>query len=156
MFTNRLPGKLSRTSVHASAVPVTALIPTKAAESPSVSSSAALASGFHATCQKWCQPPCAPFATSAASGIRTMTLRYPSASPLLSEGAHRPRRRPLDIRAASPASGYPQALLDLRDDSVRRVEELGIDLVPAADVADLEQLRPGRELRLERLRDGLV
>src|SRR6059036_2611056 len=60
------------------------------------------------------------------------------------------------MRAASTASGDSQTLLDLRDDPRRRVEELGVDLVPAADVADLEQLRPGRERRLETLRDGRV
>src|SRR4029077_18392425 len=115
----------------------------------SVNSSAARASGFHATCQKWCQPPCAPFATSAASGTSTMTLRYPSARPLLRVGAPRARRRAPGIRAASTASGDPQTLLDLRDYPVRRIKDLRVHLVPAADEADLEQLRPRRELRVE-------
>ena len=73
--TNLLPWKSSRTSVHARAVPVTALIATTAPASPNVSSSAALASGFQATCQKWCQPPCTPFTVSAARGTSTTTLR---------------------------------------------------------------------------------
>jgi hypothetical protein len=55
--------------------PETALIATTAAESQSVSFSAATASGFDAAPQKWCQPPPAPFAVSAASGMRTTTLR---------------------------------------------------------------------------------
>ena len=75
VFTRRLPGNSSRTSVQASAVPVTALIATTPPESSNVSSSAARASGFHATCQKWCQPPLAAFAATAASGTRTMMLR---------------------------------------------------------------------------------
>src|SRR5436190_20477076 len=73
--------------------------------------------------------------------------------PLLSPGAPSARRRALctpglGTRAASTASGDPERLLDLRDDPVRRVEELRIHLVPAADVADLEELRTRRELLL--------
>src|SRR5215468_820495 len=68
--------------------------------------------------------------------------------PLLSAGAPRARRRALGIRRASTASGDSEALLDLRDDPVRRVEELGVHLAPAADVADPEEPRPRRELRL--------
>ena len=52
VFTSRLPGNSSRTSVHASAVPVTALIATTPPASMNVSSSAARDSRFHATCQK--------------------------------------------------------------------------------------------------------
>src|SRR5207245_5071436 len=100
--------------------------------------------------------PYAPFATSAASGTSTMTLRYPSARPLLNVGAPGARLRAPGIRAASTASGDSQALLDLRHDPVRRVEELGVHLVPAADEADLEQLRSRRELRLVPLEDGWV
>src|SRR6266540_4608350 len=82
-----------------------------------------------------------------------MTLRYASASPLLRAGVPRARRRalgipPLGMRATSTASGNSEALLDLRDDPAGRVEELGVHLVPAADVADLEELRPRRELLL--------
>jgi hypothetical protein len=75
MFTSDLPGKRSRTSTQAIAVPLTALIATTAAASSSVSFSAATASGFEAACQKPCHPPPIPFAARAASGIRTTTLR---------------------------------------------------------------------------------
>src|SRR2546430_1858797 len=68
--------------------------------------------------------------------------------PLLRVGPPRARRRALGIRAASTASGNPQRLLDLADDPVRRIEELGVHLVPAADVADLEELRARWELLL--------
>ena len=51
-FTIRFPGNSSRTRVHANAVPVTALTRTTPPASSNVSSSAARASGFHATCQK--------------------------------------------------------------------------------------------------------
>src|SRR5258705_8188787 len=68
--------------------------------------------------------------------------------PLLRAGARRARRRALGIRAPTPASGDPERLLDLRDDAVRRIEELRVHLVPTADEADLEELRPRRELLL--------
>src|SRR3954469_8934920 len=80
-------------------------------------------------------------------------LRYPSAMPLDSAGAPRARRRALGIRAASTASGDSERLLDLRDDAVRRVEELRVHLRPAADVADLEQLRARRKVLLELAED---
>src|SRR3954447_17864470 len=81
-------------------------------------------------------------------------LRYTSAMPLDSAGAPRPPRRAPGIRATSTASGDSEALLDLRDDAVRRIEELRVHLRPTADVADLEQLRPGRELLEELLLDA--
>ena len=74
-LTSFLPRKSSRTSVHASAVPKNALMTTTPAASASVSSSAARDSGFQATSQKCRQPPSVAFATSAARGMRTMTLR---------------------------------------------------------------------------------
>src|SRR3954454_4018743 len=78
--------------------------------------------------------------------MSTTTLRSPSASPLASAGVPTARLRAAGIRAASTASGDSEALLDLRDDPVRRIEELRVDLVPPADVADGEELRPRREL----------
>src|SRR3954452_6455177 len=83
--------------------------------------------------------------------MRTTTLRYVSAMPALRNGVPRARLRALGTRArraASTASGNSERLLDLRDDAVRRVEELLLDLGPATDVADLEELRARRELRL--------
>src|SRR5438105_3039296 len=153
VFTKLLPWKSSRTSVQASIVPVTALIATTAAARPSVSSRAAFDSGFQATCQKWCQPPWVAFTASAASGTSTTTLRYPSATPLLKVGAPRARRRTLGNLATSTASGDPQTLLDLRDDSVRRIEEPCVHAIPAADVADLEEPWARRKLLRELPRD---
>ena len=101
-LTSRLPGKSSRTSVHASAVPVTALIATTPPASSNVSSSAARASGFHATCQKWCQPPAAPFATTAASGMRTMTLEVAERETAAE------RRAPEGAVAAPSGAALPQ------------------------------------------------
>src|SRR6476660_5834692 len=73
--------------------------------------------------------------------------------PLLKVGAPRARRRALGSRATSTASGDPQTLLDLRDDPVRRIEEPRVPAIPAADVADLEEPRPRRELLRKPPRD---
>src|SRR6187402_178252 len=65
-------------------------------------------------------------------------------------------RRPVrvGIRTASAVAdalvggGDTQLLLDLCDRAVLRVEELRPDLVPAAELVDLEQVGRSRELRL--------
>src|SRR5262249_12793411 len=119
---------------------------TTATARPRVSFSAATASGFETAVQKWCSPPARASQTSAARGIRTTTLRYASASPPVVIGEPRARRRALGRRAAGATSGAPQPALDLRHHPVVGVEELLGDLVPAADVGDLEQLRSRREL----------
>ena len=63
------PMKRSRTSVHAIAVPATALTSATTSETPSVSLRAEVASAFVTACQ-----PCA-FQLSAARGSSTMRLR---------------------------------------------------------------------------------
>ena len=56
-------------------VPVTALIATTMSEAANVSFRVATASGRVTSSQKLAQPPSNAFATTAAIGIRTMTLR---------------------------------------------------------------------------------
>ena len=55
-------------------------------------------------------------------------------------------RRGAGSATASLGGGDAQVLLDLRDDALVRVEELVVDLVPAAEVVDREQARRRREL----------
>ena len=71
-LTSALPRNWSRTSTQAIAVPVTALITATAADSSSVSFSAATASWLEAVGQKPLPPA---LAMTAASGSRTMRLR---------------------------------------------------------------------------------
>src|SRR5436305_2788125 len=54
---------------------------------------------------------------------------------------------------ASASGADSQVLLDLRDRPVGLVEELGVDLVPAAELVDREQALGSRELlRIDQLR----
>src|SRR4029079_1406565 len=97
-------------------------------------------------------------ATTAASGIRTITLSHTVATPSERSPAapggpeERERRRavraePAEVRA-SLGSGDPRGLLDLRHGALVRVEELVVDLRPAAEVVDREQTLRRRELVL--------
>jgi hypothetical protein len=67
-------------------------------------------------------------------------------------------RRLVGRATASLLSGDPQRLLYPGDDALVRVEELVVDLVPAAELVDREQVRRRRELGLvdERLLDRAV
>lgn len=69
------PGKRSRTSTQAIAVPMTRLIRATSAEAPMVRVSAAQASGVVTERQKYPGPWSAERQTTAASGIRTIRLR---------------------------------------------------------------------------------
>src|SRR6476469_5766759 len=73
------------------------------------------------------------------------------------ERARRRTARPgaTEVRA-SLGSGDPRGLLDLRDRALVRVEELVVDLRPAAEVVDREQALRGRELRLVLVEHRLV
>jgi hypothetical protein len=70
-----LPGNRSRTSTHAITVPATALTAAQSTAAPSVSFSAATASGLVTSCQKVSSPCDRELHTSAASGSRTTMLR---------------------------------------------------------------------------------
>src|SRR3954469_17302425 len=167
-LTNALPRKRSRTSTHATSVPATALIAATRIDRTSVSLSAATACGAVTASQNAARPPSIERATTAASGIRTITLSHSVATPSASvpgpPGAaeERARRRAVRFGAAGAAvraslgSGDPRRLLDLRDRPLVRVEELVIDLRPAAEVADGEQALRRRELGLVGVEDLLV
>src|SRR6187200_243865 len=148
-----LPRKRSRTSTHATSVPVTALIAATASEHPSVSLSAATAWRLVTADQNASSPPSVERASSAASGTRTMTLSQSVASPNPSApgppttAPRSPRRRTAAPVRASLGSGHPRVLLDLRHRARVGVEELVVDLRPAAEVADREQPLRRREPR---------
>src|SRR5207249_11601792 len=142
-----LPRNSSRTSTQAISVPVTASIPATTSDARSVSFSAENASAAEIESQKAPSPPLPDIQTIAAIGSRTIRLRYvvtrpkPSARP---DGA----RSTGSGRVAALASDAPDLLLDLRHDSGLGVEELLLDLVPAAQVPDVEEAGSRRELEL--------
>src|SRR3954454_18235075 len=165
------PRKRSRTSTHATSVPATAFTAATAIERSSVSFSAATAWRPETASQKAPSPPSVDRATTAASGIRTITLSHsvatPSASAPEPPGAaeERARRRKTDPPAAcagcaavsaSLGSGDPRRLLDLGDRPVVRIEERVVDLRPAAEVTDREEALRRRELRGVLVEDGPV
>ena len=75
-------------------VPATALIATTIADATRVSFSAATACGVVTSSQNDARPPSNDFATTAASGIRTIRLRYVTTRPRVSPGPPRPSLRP--------------------------------------------------------------
>src|SRR4051795_11693931 len=167
-LTNALPRKRSRTSTHATSVPATALIAATRIDRTSVSLSAATACGAVTASQNAARPPSVERATTAASGISTITLSHSVATPSASvpdpPGAaeETARRRAVGVGAAGAAvraslgSGDPRRLLDLRDRPRVRVEELVVDLRPAAEVADREEPLRRRELGRVRVEHLLV
>ena len=74
-LTSALPRKSSRTSTQAMAKPATELTTATAKAIPSVSSSAATASGWVMAAQNAPQPPLNALVNSAASGSRTRSDR---------------------------------------------------------------------------------
>src|SRR5919206_643157 len=165
-LTTPRPRKRSRTRTHATSVPATALIAATRIDRISVSCSAATACGAVTASTNAPRPPSVERATTAASGIRTITdshgVATPSASVPDRPGAaeESARRRVARVGAAelrvSLGSGDPRGLLDLGDRPLVRVEELVVDLRPAAEVADREEALRGRELRLVLGEDALV
>src|SRR4051794_32543729 len=143
MLTKDLPGNSSRTSTHAISVPITTLTTVTASAIPSVSLSAATACG----CVTWSQnspaPPSNDFAVTAASGSRTMTLRYRTATPPASGTRAAPALGRRSVLTGSDA----KALLDLSDDPLG-IEELVVHRGPAAELVDLEQPARRRVLGL--------
>src|SRR5215207_1821562 len=152
-----LPGKSSRTNTHATSVPAIALITTTTADAISVSFSAATACGLLIAFQNESVPLSSDFSTTAASGTSATMLRYDMAMP-------RPRTAPgmgdvLGPRLTGAAGGgaaatavlaglsaLPLCLEDLRHDALLRVEEVGVHLVPPAELRDVEQVGRLREL----------
>src|SRR3954468_11400084 len=161
------PRKRSRTSTQATSVPATALIAATAIESVSVRRSADTAWRPDTAVQKPSRPASVERATTAASGISTMTLSQTVATPSDSapdppgaaeeSARRRAERRPsaAGVRA-SLGSGDPCRRLDLRHGALVRVEEVVVDLRPAAEVADREQALRRGELRRVPRQDGLV
>src|SRR3954469_14277701 len=166
-LTNALPRKRSRTSTHATRVPASALTAATKIDTSSVSFSAATACGAVTASTNACRPPSVERATTAASGIRQMTDSHSVAAPSASVpdppgAAEESARRRADGRtgdaaglSASLGSGDPRRLLDLGDRALVGIEELVVDLRPAAEVADREQPLRRRELRLVLGKDGL-
>src|SRR3954447_1493530 len=162
------PRKRSRTSTQATSVPAIALTAATRIDNTSVSLSAATACGALTASQKAPSPPSVDRATTAASGIRTITLSHSVATPSASapeppgaaeERARRPKTDPPAACAAVSASlgsGDPRRLLDLGDRPVVRIEERVVDLRPAAEVADREEALRRRELGLVGVEDLLV
>src|SRR5215211_2649517 len=108
-----------------------------------VSLMAATACGDVTSSQNAARPSSNERETTAASGIRTIrvsqaTERPPRKSgvPMSWRAAHRRGGRAAIV--ASAGSGDPQVLLDGGDRALVRVEELVVDLRPAAEGIDLE------------------
>src|ERR1700745_1341633 len=160
------PRKRSRTRTHATRVPANALNAATAIEIVRLSFSAARASGAVTASQNAPRPPSSERATTAASGMSTMTLSQIVAIPRDSNpdppgvAEERARRRAARAGAAgvraSLGSGDPRGRFDLRHGALVRVEELVVDLRPAAEVVDREQALGRRELRLVLREHGLV
>src|SRR3954447_855246 len=152
--TRRLPRKSSRTSTQAIAVPMIAFTNAAAADMSSVSSRAETAWRPVAASQNALQPSAKAWEVSAASGSSTMTESHsratppPRAPPMLTPPRRANARRGSRSAAVSAIGGDAELLLDVGDDGVLRVEELLVDLVPAAEVVDREEARRGRELLL--------
>src|SRR4051812_34086166 len=162
-LTKLLPRKSSRTSTHAISVPVTTLISATIAEITTVISSAARAAGAVIASHSPPIPLSSDFVRTAASGSRTMMLNHSEVTPSPTGPIVAPvagRRR----GSATVAIGLARRLVvDLGHGALVRVEELVVDLAPAAEVVDRPQLlrlrEVGRELgrhrRVDRAEAGL-
>src|SRR3954451_23038959 len=127
-------------------VPITASITATISEATSVSFIAATACGEVTSSQNAPRPSSNERTTTAASGIRTMSVSQATDRPPRKSGVPTPRRAVRRARggrtatAASVCSGDPQVLLDRGDRALVRVEELVVDLRPTAELVDLEEL----------------
>src|SRR5918994_4960199 len=150
-LTIRLPGNSSRTSTQAISVPITALIAATISETTSVSRIAACAWAFVTASQNSPTPPSNDCTTTAARGIRTISVSHATEYAPATSGPTGSRRA--RTRDSSPAvtalagRGHPQVAVDLGDRALLGVEEVGVDLVPAAELVDLEE-RPRRRVCL--------
>src|SRR4051794_11490446 len=160
--TSPRPRNRSRTSTHATRVPATALTAATAIDMRSVRRSADTAWRPETASQNAAAPPSVERATTAASGIRTTTLNQSVATPSDSapdppgRTTERTPRRPPRTGRASLRSGDPRRLLDLRHRARVGIEELVVDLAPAAEVADREEALRGGEPRCVALQHGGV
>src|SRR6266511_5454093 len=131
-LTTRLPGNSSRTSTQAMTVPTTTLIATTTSATAKVRRRAASACGVVAARQKAPQPSRLERQTTAVSGRTTIRLRYmvtvprSSAAPPRTSSPTRPRV------TALAANRHAHLALDVGDDPGFLVEELLVDLGPAA------------------------
>ena len=162
----RLPQNRSRTSTQAITVPITMFTSVTRNACTTVSWTAERVCGFVIASMKPLRPPDRAVVTTRASGISTRRLNHSTATPRPRlEGPERDRVPPDRRLRADPAGTVvvvmmrPPApgnagsrllarfLLDLRDEAVVLVEELGVRLRPAAEVVvDRQQLlRRGRE-----------
>src|SRR5215218_10018918 len=163
-LTNALPRNSSRTSTQAISTPITASMAATTIETINVNRIAATAWGLVTASQNSPIPPSNERTTTAASGISTISVSQATLRPPTTSGPLRTRRAPAGLKAgraplrvvaagasttASLCGGDTELLLDLRHGPGVRIEELVVDLVPAAELVDLEQL-----LRLRV--DGLV
>src|SRR5215213_11138912 len=155
-LTSDLPRNSSRTRTHAISTPITASMAATTIETISVNRIAAIAWGFVIASQNSPAPPSKERTTTAASGIRTISVSQATLRPPTTSGPVRMRRAPAGLEAgralfrvvetgasitgASLCGGDTELLLDLRHGARVRVEEVGVDLVPPAELVDLEQL----------------
>src|SRR5690242_4474172 len=173
MTTSRtaLPGNRSRTSTQAMTVPMTTLSRVTSTDCTTVSSTADRVWGLVMVSQKPANPSEKAVVTTRPSGISTSRLNQSTATPRPSpvgpdSDPVPPARRLRAVRAGTvevvmsrpPAPGndgsrlLARFLLDLRDDPVVLVEELGVRLRPAAEVAvDGQQLLGRRRERVRRV-----
>src|SRR5581483_1253913 len=142
------PGNESRTSTHAIAVPATALNAATTSAAISVSFSADHASGRRTSCQNVVIPSARELQTSAASGTRTIRLRYPTAIPRA-----RPPPAPPTVSRGRGTETEALVAKDLGHHADRVVEEPVLDGLPAAHP---ELRRVDREERLRLLELGAV
>src|SRR3954447_25949772 len=179
-LTRLRPRKSSRMRTQPTSVPITALMAATARLTSSVKRSADTAWRLLPACQNAPVPPSSDLATTAASGSSTMMLSHSVATPRPARpaapgrdaaGGGRPGGPPAGRgRAPAPrghgAAGsgrprslgrrHPRVLLDLGERPPVGVEELVVDLAPAADVVDRHELLGRRELGGVGLQDRLV
>ena len=110
-------------------------------------------------------PSSSDFASTAASGSSTMTLSHSVATPspmgptppaTVPAGAAVRAGRWSRVRRPTSARSAGGLVVDLRDGAVLGLEQLVVDLAPAAEVVDRVELLRRREVDGELLRDGPV
>src|SRR5215211_8347210 len=139
-LTSALPGNSSRTRTQAISTPITASMAATTIETISVNRMAATAWGLVTASQNSPTPPSNERTTTAASGIRTISVSHATLRPPTTSGPDRTRRAPAGLEAAralgrgeavasitwaSLGGGDTEVLLDLGDGAVVGIEELG-------------------------------